>query len=45
MVGFDDVGNQPVTLQAYELVSVGDPGIGEEVIAVTEGSRLTLRRT
>lgn len=44
VVAFDDVGPQPIILQAYELRV--DEGVepGHEVTALSEGSRLTVCR-
>ncbi|MEJ7786320.1 MAG: hypothetical protein WKF96_16070 [Solirubrobacteraceae bacterium] len=44
VVAFDDVGPQPIILQAYELRV--DQGVepGHEVTALSEGSRLTVCR-
>lgn len=44
VVRFDDVGDQVVVLQAYELVFIDDPQPGDKVVATTGGQRLTLRR-
>ena len=44
IVSFDDVGDQPVTLLAYELVLDDDVDTGIKVTAVMEGTRrLTVR--
>jgi hypothetical protein len=44
VVAFDDVGPQPVLLQAYELEIEKPIEPGDVVTAVSEGSRLTIRR-
>jgi hypothetical protein len=44
VVAFDDVGPQPILLQAYELEIEKPIEPGDVVTAVSEGSRLTIRR-